>query len=259
MSKLLCTAAILLSLIGCTSKESVRTLLKDNPDILVDAIQANPEKIITALNTAARSAQEEMAKNREKEANKAVEESIEKPLQPVIRDDETIIGPKDAPLTLVIYSDFECPYCSRGFKNEQILESKYKGKIRTIFKHLPLPMHPNAMIAAQYYEGVRLQSGEKAKQFHDKLFSSQQELQKGEAFLKVAAKAVGADMAKLAKDVKSEAIKARIEADMEEAKKFGVEGTPGYLINGVPVFGAYPVEHFDSLIEKLKAKGKVTL
>jgi len=257
--KLLVSAAFLLTFVGCTSKEMLKSTLKDNPDILVEAIKANPEKIITALNEAARGAQEEMAKKREQDEAKKMEDSIEKPLQPEIRADETVVGPKDAPLTLVIYSDFECPYCGRGFKNEGQIVDKYKGKIKVVFKQLPLPMHPHAMIAAQYYESIRRQSGEKAHAFHDKVFGNQQELQKGEAFLKSAAKSVGADMGKLAKDLNSEDVKKRIEADMEEAKKFGFEGTPGYLINGVPVAGAYPPEYFDSVIEKLKAKGKVNL
>jgi protein-disulfide isomerase len=248
-----------LTMIACNSKESLKSALKDNPDILVEAIEAHPDKIITSLNNAARKAQDSMEKNRQAEEQKAMEESMEKPLEPMIRADETFRGPKEAPITLVIYSDFECPYCSRGHKNEQALMEKYKGKIRVVFKHLPLDFHPHAMIASQYYEAVRLQSGEKAAEFHDKVFDKQPELKKGEAFLKQLAKDLKVDMGRLAKDVSSEKVKTRIEEDMAEAQKFGFNGTPGYLLNGVPVRGAYPTEHFVDIIEKLQQKGKIQL
>lgn len=259
MSKYLCALLFVSSLTSCTSKDSLKTMLKDNPEILAEAIEANPSKIITALNNAAKKAQGEMEKNREAEESQAMEQSIDKPLQPEIRPDELIRGPKDAPLTLVIYSDFECPYCARGFKNEQAIAEKFSGKIRVIFKHLPLPMHPQAMIASQYYEAIRLQNPEKAEKFHDKIFMNQQELQKGEVFLKALAKELKVDMGKLAKDVKSDAVKDRIKADTDEASKFGFQGTPGYLLNGIPVRGAYPTEYFVELVEKLKQKGKVQL
>lgn len=251
--------SLTLGLTACTSKESLKTMLKNNPEILAEAIEANPSKIIAALNSAAKKAQGDMEKNREAEEAKAMEESLEKPLQPEIRADELIRGPKDAPLTLVIYSDFECPYCARGFKNEQTIAEKYSGKIRVIFKHLPLPMHPQAMVASQYYEAVRIQNHEKAEKFHDKIFMNQQELQKGETFLKALAKELKVDMAKLAKDVKSDEVKKRIQADADEASKFGFQGTPGYLLNGIPVRGAYPPEYFVQLVEKLVEKGKVKL
>lgn len=251
--------AIIIGLTACNSKESLKSALKENPEILVEAIEANPDKIITALNNAARKAQDSMEKNRREEEEKSVTESIEKPLEPQIRADDTFRGPKDAPLTLIVYSDFECPYCSRGHKNEQALMEKYNGKIRVLFKHLPLDFHPQAMISAQYYEGVRLQSPEKAAKFHDTVFDKQKELQKGEAFLKTVAKELKVDMGKLAKDVTSDAVKKRIEEDMEEARKFGFNGTPGYLLNGIPVRGAYPTEYFVELIEKLQQKGKIQL
>ncbi len=256
---ILLVAAAIVGMVGCTSKDNLKSLLKNNPDILTEAIEANPEKVMLALNGAAKKAQEAMAKGREEEEQKALEASFDKPLVPEIRSDELIRGPKDAPLTLVVYSDFECPYCGRGFKTESEIQEKFKGKIRTIFKNLPLPMHAHAMIAAQYYEAVRLQSGEKAEKFHDKIFSNQQDLQKGEAYLKTVAKGLGLNMDKLAADVNSDTVKNRIKADSDEGGKFGFQGTPGYLLNGIPVRGAYPTAYFEELVEKLKTKGKVSI
>lgn len=259
MRKSYLVLAMAIALTACTSKEQLKKALKDNPDILVEAIKANPGKIMLALQDASQSAQEDIAKMRLEEMLNQSEKDMENPLKPELSKAKHLAGPEEAPLTLVIYSDFECPYCSRGFSTEKELQEKYKDKISVYFKNLPLPMHPHAMIAAQYFEAVRRQDPEKAEKFHDEVFKNQRDLQKGESFLKSVAKDVGADMGKLAKDVKSEGIKKDIQADMDEANKFGFEGTPGYILNGVPVRGALPTEFFEKLVERMEKKGKVKL
>lgn len=234
-------------------------VLKEDPKILTEAIEKHPAEFITALQNAAKNAQEAMGKQREEEEKKKLEESFDKPLQAEIRKDETIRGAKDGPITLIEYSDFECPFCSRGYETVMQLMDKYPGKIRFIYKHLPLSFHEQAMPAAQYYEAVRLQDEKKAFAFHDEIFKNQAKLKNGKAFLDATAKKVGADMARLKKDVDSEAVKNRIEADIKEAGSFGMQGTPGFLLNGVPVRGAYPAEYFVSLIDELQKRGKVKL
>ena len=259
MKKLLVLAVVVLMAAACTSKDDLKKMLKENPDIITEAIEANPAKFIDALNNAVKSAQEGEGKRREEEEKKALEASFNNPLVPEIRSDETFRGNKDAPLTLVEYSDFECPFCSRGFGTVMELMDKYKGKIRFVYKHLPLSFHPQAMPAAQYFEAIRLQSPEKAWQFHDAIYKNQRALQNGEKFLEAEAKKLKVDMAKLKKDIKSDAVQKRIDDDMAEAAKFGFQGTPGFLLNGIPVKGAYPTSHFDGLIKELEKRGKVKL
>jgi len=244
---------------ACTSKDELKKILKENPDIITEVIEANPEKFIDALNAAVKAAQEGQGKRREEEEKKALEESFNSPLQAEIRSDESFRGNKDAPITLIEYSDFECPFCSRGFNTVMELMKKYEGKIRFAYKHLPLSFHPQAMPASQYYEAIRIQSPEKAWEFHDKVYKDQRKLQNGEAFLKAIAKELKVDMKKLEADIKSEAVQKRIDADMAEAAKFGFQGTPGFLLNGIPVKGAYPASHFDNLIEELKKRGKLNI
>ncbi len=254
------TAFILTS---CTSdkdmKEQIAKVLKENPSILTEAIEKNPAEFITALQNAAKNAQEVMGKKREEEEKKQLEESFNNPLVAEIRSDEAIRGPKEAAITLVEYSDFECPFCSRGNETVNALMKKYEGKIRFVYKHLPLSFHEQAMISAQYFEAIRIQDNDKAFKFHDEIFANQAKLKNGVAFLDSAAKKAGADMAKLKKDLNSDAVKKRIEADIAEAGKFGMSGTPGFLLNGVPVRGAYPAEYFVSLIDELQKRGKVKI
>lgn len=250
-------------LASCTSdeklKEQMSKILQENPKVLTDAIEKHPAEFITALQNAAKNAQEAMGKQREEEEKKKLEESFDKPLLAEIRSDEAIRGPKDAPITLVEYSDFECPFCSRGYETVQALMQKYNGKIRFIYKHLPLSFHEQAMISARYYEAIRLQDEKKAFAFHDEIFKNQRKLKNGEAFLQATAKQVGADMAKLKKDLNSDAVTKRIEDDQKEAANFGMQGTPGFLLNGIPVRGAYPTEYFVNLIDELQKRGKLKL
>lgn len=259
MKRMLVLTAVIALATACTSKDELKKMLKENPDIITEAIEANPTKFIDALNNAVKVAQEGEGKRRAEEEKKNLEESFNNPLQAQIRSDESFRGNKDAQITLIEYSDFECPFCSRGFNTVMELMKKYEGKIRFVYKHLPLSFHPQAMPASQYYEAIRLQNPEKAWEFHDRIYKEQRKLQNGEAFLKSIAKELKVDMAKLAKDVKSEAVQKRIDEDMAEAAKFGFQGTPGFLLNGVPVKGAYPTSHFDGIIEELKKRGKITL
>lgn len=245
--------------VSCTNEKEVAEMLKKNPEILTDAIKANPSKFIEALNDAVKIAQKDQATKREEEEQKQLEESYNNPLSADIRSDELIRGSKQAPITLVEYSDFECPFCKRGYNTVLNLLKKYDGKIKFVYKHLPLSFHQNAMPASQYYEAIRMQSEEKAIKFHDEVYENQSKLKQGESFLKAIAKKLGVDMAKLLKDAKSEEVQKRIDADMEEASKFGFQGTPGFLLNGVPVKGAYPESHFEGIIEELKKRGKISL
>lgn len=258
----LLSALLLMSfaLISCqVNEKQLAETLKKHPEILTDAIKANPSKFLDALNEAVKSARVDQEKKRAEDEKKQLEDSFNNPLQAKIRTDELFRGPKDAPLTLIEYSDFQCPYCARGYKVVLSLLEKYKGKIRFVYKHLPLSFHPQAMPASKYYEAIRLQSPEKAIKFHDAVYENQSKLQMGEKFLKATAKKLGVDMKKLAKDVDSQKVQDRINQDLAEAKKFGFNGTPGFLLNGIPVRGAYPESHFVQLVDELKKRGKVKL
>ena len=253
----------LLLAVGCTSnekmKEQITQILKDDPKVLTAAIENHPAEFIEALQKAAKNAQEEMGKKREEEEKKKLEESFDKPLVADIRKDESIRGPKNAPITLVEYSDFQCPFCSRGYETVQALLKKYDGKIRFVYKHLPLSFHEQAMVSARYYEAIRMQDEKKAFAFHDSIFANQGKLKNGIPFLEAMAKQAGADMAKLKKDLNSESITKRIDADIAEAGSFGMQGTPGFLLNGIPVKGAYPTEYFVNLVDELQKKGKLKI
>ncbi len=250
---------VILILGGCTSKDKVAQILKDDPKIIIEALDKDPALFLDFLEKLTSKARELQAKKRKEKEGEELKKRMTDPLKPLIRKDESIRGTKGAPIVLVEYSDFECPYCSRGYNTVMELLKQYKGKIQFIYKHLPLSFHANATPASKYYEAIRLQSEDKAFKFHDEIYKQQSKLKKGEKFLKKLAKKLGVNMKRLAKDVKSVAVAKRVEEDKKEAAKFGFSGTPGFLLNGIPVKGAYPKSHFDNLIKQLKDMGKLSL
>ena len=236
---------------GCTSKQQIEKLIADNPEIVFQAIKKNPKKFVEVVNEAVKTAQESSREDEAKAEAARMDEEMKNPKKPVIEEGRVIFGNKDAPVTIVEYSDFQCPYCGRGFQTVKEVEKEYGDKVRIVFKHLPLDFHPMAMPAAKYFEAIALQDHKKAEKFHDEVFSNQKDLNAGgEKFLKEMAKKVGANVAKAEKDMNSEAVTKRIATDMEEAKKFEFSGTPGFLINGVSLRGAYPVPEFKKIIDK---------
>lgn len=242
--------------VGCTSKQQIEKTIADNPEIVFNAIKKNPKKFVEVVNEAVRTAQESAREDEAKQESARMDEEFKNPKQANVEDGRVIFGKKDAPVTIIEYSDFQCPYCGRGYATVKEVEKNYGDKVRIVFKHLPLDFHPMAMPAAKYFEAIALQDHSKAEKFHDMVFSNQPRLnQEGEKFLKDAVKKVGANLAKAEKDMNSEAVTARIAADMEEAKKFDFSGTPGFLINGVSLKGAYPFPEFKKIIDKhLEAK-----
>lgn len=258
------TALVALFLLsGCSSdyisKDKMAKLLKENPEILIDVIKAHPVLFLETLQSSARLAQEEIGRQREEESKKELQAYYTNPLVVKIDDSRVIFGPSNAPITIVEYSDFECPFCKRGVDTIEELKKRYAGKIRVIHKNLPLDFHPNAMPAAKYFEAIRMQSNKLALDFYHEVFNQQNKLKSGNTFLESAAKKVGADIKKLKLDLKSSSISDRIDSDVREAQSFGINGTPGFIVNGVPVKGAYPPEHFIGIIDEMQAKGLLKL
>jgi protein-disulfide isomerase len=231
------------------SPDQLRASLKKHPEILAEAIRAHPEEIMEALQAAADSYQRisQAAATREEDAR--IERELANPRHPLIGPGRAIRGAPDAPVTIVEYSDFQCPYCRRDVPVIKSVLAKYPGKVRVILKQTPLPIHAHAREAALMFEAVLRQGQDLAWRYHDLLFDNQERLgAEGGAFLDAAARQVGADPARTRRDAQSEEIRRLVEADMAEFDRFGFSGTPGFLVNGVMLDGAHPIESFERVI-----------
>lgn len=251
-------AGLALVITGCApSASQLKKAIEKDPSIVFVAIEKDPAQFIEVVNKAAREAQSKTQQKEMEDENKKRDAEFQNPLKPSIDESRPIMGPKDAKITIVEYSDFECPYCSRGFNTVKQVLKEYPTQVRVLFKHMPLDFHPKAMPAAKYFEAIAKQDGAKAIKFHDEIFSNQDKLRSdGEAFLKKVATGLGVNMAKLTKDLASEEVQKRIQGDIDEAKSFEFSGTPGFIINGVSLKGAYPFSEFKTIIDKHLAKLK---
>ncbi len=239
------------------SAKQLKEAIEKDPSIVFTAIEKHPDKFIEVVMKAQQEAQKVAADKAQEDEKKQRDEEFANPLKPSIDEARVIFGNKSAKITIVEYSDFQCPYCSRGYTTIQQVRKEYGDKVRILFKHLPLDFHPLAMPAAKYFESIAKQSHEKAEKFHDTIFENQGMLkEKGEKFFSETAKKLGVDMKKLEATLSDSAIQKAIEADMEEAKKFNMSGTPGFIINGVSLRGAYPFPAFKEIIDRQLASAK---
>jgi protein-disulfide isomerase len=169
---------------------------------------------------------------------------------PVTPGNSQARGPKNAQITMVIFSDFLCPFCKRVEPTIAQIEKEYGGKVRQVWKNYPLPFHNNAEPAAEAAMAAAAQG--KFWEMHDKLFENNTALERPN--LDKYAQELGLDMAKFKADLDSSKYKSVIEAETKEGQAVGVNGTPAVFINGRKINGAYPFETFKKITEDELAK-----
>ena len=255
MKKLTSLLVLVLSMTFLSScSEIVKKTIESNPEIVFAAIKKDPAKFMEVVREAAQEAQASEGKRAQEREAEARAKEFKNPLKPEIASSRAVFGSKDAPITIVEYSDFQCPFCSRGAATVEEVMKSYGGKVRLLFKHLPLEgKHPNARRGSEFFEAIAMQDVSKAYKFKNLIFENQKATYgDAEALYKKLAQQAGANVGKLMADLKGKKaiIDKIINADMEEAQKFGFNGTPGYLINGVSLKGAYPAKDFKAIIDK---------
>jgi protein-disulfide isomerase len=159
--------------------------------------------------------------------------------------DATTEGAADAKVTLVIFSDFQCPFCARAQKTLEELQTHYGTDLRLVAKHNPLPMHPQADFAARACEAAGKQG--KFWEMYAELFENTKAL--SDAEVEAYAKDLKLDLKQWKVDMASTSIKDRIEADKKQARELGAMGTPAFFINGKYLSGAQPFEKFKATID----------
>jgi protein-disulfide isomerase len=177
---------------------------------------------------------------------------VRPPAQPIeIPEHTATFGPADAAVTIVEFSDFECPYCSRAVPAVDELKKRYGDKVRFAFRHFPLSFHPRARPAAKVAHCAGAQ--DKFWPVHDGIFATQRDL--SDAALRGVAAKAGVDPGKLDACLNAPETDAAIEADIEAARAAGVEGTPSFYVNGRPYDGPISGEGFARAIEQELAAG----
>jgi protein-disulfide isomerase len=179
---------------------------------------------------------------------------LSRPRVDVSPDPLRVKGNPDAPVTIVEFADFQCPYCGSVQPALKTVLEKYQGKVRFGFRDFPLrQIHPQAQLAA---EASRC-AGEQGKfwEYHDLLYANQTRLD--QASLTDQARTAGVDVERFGTCLTSGKFKAQIESDLQAGTISGVSGTPAFYINGVLLSGAQPASAFESIIDSGLAEASV--
>ncbi len=191
----------------------------------------------------------------EKTAKTGIEVFFTKPQRPTFDvkiGNAPFTGGKDAKVTIVEFSDFQCPYCAQGSKVLRQLKKKYGKKIKVVMKQFPLPFHTQAKKASVAALCANEQSTGKFWEMHDKLFADQSKL--GIDQLKALANKLGLDTQKFNTCLDQNKYIAQVEKDIQDGQAVGVKSTPTFFVNGQLVSGAQPVDVFSELIDQELSK-----
>lgn len=171
-----------------------------------------------------------------------------RPSFPVEVGNAPSFGDKDAKVTIVEFSDFQCPFCAKGADILKQIKKKYGKKVRVAFKNFPLPFHNHAEKAAVASLCANEQSSEHFWKMHDEMFAHQDSLDP--EGLKKLAKNVGLKADAFDKCMTENKLLTQVQADMEEGRKMKVKSTPTFFINGQLINGAQPMDVFVEIIEE---------
>lgn len=190
------------------------------------------------------------------QVNKAqVEVYIQKPKRPVFDvniADAPAKGSADAKVTIVEYSDFQCPFCSKATKTIAEVEKKYGSKVRVVFKNFPLPFHNQARLAAEAGACAYSMDQKAFWKMHDAMFADQTKL--GREDLLATAKKIGLKEEEFKSCLDAHKFASKVDADLKEGQDLAIKSTPTFFINGKLLSGAQPVEAFSEVIDEELAK-----
>ncbi len=213
-------------------KEQVLQIIRENPEVILESVQAYQQKQREKQQQAQRSLLQKVAAN----PTALIGSSPSK-------------GAKQGKVVLIEFSDFQCPFCAKADATVRQFIEKHGDTVTFVYKHLPLTsIHPQAMPAAK----AAWAAGQQGKfwPFHDGLFANQKQL--GDALYQELAKSLGLDLAKFNRDRASDAADKAIEADMAMAETLGIDGTPFFIMNGEVLTGAVSLDDLEAALNKVK-------
>lgn len=212
-------------------KEQVLQIIRENPEVILESVQAYQKKQRQAQESARQAFLQTLQANRKNVVGQS-------PLQ----------GAKDAKVLLLEFSDFQCPFCGKAQATLKEFMAKHSSQVAFVYKHFPLTsIHPEAMPAAK----AAWAAGQQGKfwQYHDALFAQQDKL--GDAFYAATAKSLGLDVNRFNRDRSSAAATAAIEQDIQMGEKLGVDGTPFFVMNGETFSGALQVSDLEEVLARV--------
>ena len=227
----------------------LRQVLKKHPEIVLDILREHSESVLDI-------AQQGSHIRRKKNMETQWQEELRQP-KSVRMADRPVLGPANAPVTVIAFSDFTCQFCQQAATVlERIMQARPQD-VKFIFKHMPYGKDSPARLAAEYFVAASLQNERAPWLLYKSFFAEPGKLSaEAQAFAAKAAEQAGLDMKRLTADLKAKRVSAIIEEDLEDAKKLNVEGTPFFLVNNLTVRGAVSYDIFNAAVDLALANSK---
>jgi protein-disulfide isomerase len=237
---------------GAKSPEQLKQLIEDEKKFAQGLIDAGSkrEEVYARILKAAKTKRDAPPRPDKKQQQQGARPGKPDPSKnyAVPVEDRPTKGKPEALVTIIEYSDFECPYCRKVLPTLTQIEEEYGDKVRVVFRQQPLPMHKQAIPAAKAALAAHNQG--KFWEMHDLLFAKAESRGlNDEAYVEMA-KQLSLDVDKFNTDRNSEEIAKLIEGDQKIAAQFGAGGTPAFFVNGRPISGAQPYEAFKAVIDE---------
>ena len=230
--------------IQAVTPEQVQAFYEANKNRIKQPLEKVSEQITSYLQQQAQD-QRRQALLKELRSRYPVTVALRAPTVEIATEGEPSLGPTNAPVTIVEFSDFQCPYCRQAQGTLKQLMAAYEGKIKLVFRDFPLRnIHPQAQKAAEAAQCAAEQ--QKFWPYHDKLFASTN-FQMDE--LKKFAQELELNMEQFTSCLDSSKYAAGVDADMQAGQQAGVNATPTFFVNGYPLSGAASYERFKELVD----------
>ncbi|WP_373999445.1 DsbA family protein [Bdellovibrio bacteriovorus] len=242
-------------LAGCApSTEELKKVFAENPDIVFLAIEKDPERFVDltkqAINPDYRQRQKESAQENER---------LKKAEAPIVDEKRISLGPKNAAVTIIIFSDFlTCYKCPQAEEGALQMLQRFPNQVRIVYRHLPASGGKDAIQAAEYVEAIGRQDFKMVALFRERVFANHGRVRnEGEAYFKSLTRKLDVDMARLHSDLAEIRQEKLVKKDIDEAAKQGAKMPPFFVVNGVGVSGkAAPLENLiNKILSQEKKKG----
>ncbi|MDR2050875.1 MAG: thioredoxin domain-containing protein [Deltaproteobacteria bacterium] len=224
-------------------REVLREILKEEPSLVLDVLRANSEFVLDV-------AQQGSDLRRQRILLSQWEQDRKHP-KSVRLENRPTLGSAGAPVTITAFTDFTCVYCREGEQTIKRLLLLYDGKIRVVYKNMPMKTHPGAVEAAEFMLAAQLQDIDKSWELFDTFFANRTKILSGEgqAFMRSAAENSGLNLKRLLADAKSAKVQKILAEDEEDARKLQFEGTPSFLVNNLVIRGALQENLFRQAVD----------
>lgn len=230
------------------TEENVRSFLRENPDIILNILREHSVELVRIVVEGSEKEAKEELENQINELKKSLAKERTKKAYPIITKNRPFLGTQDAPVSLVAYSDFLCPYCANSAKTLSLLLSR-QPNVKYIFK--AYTKNPLGQLAYAVFLTLWTKNHDKAFEFYSLLFSNQEQLlKKKKEYITQVIEELGYNSEQILSVAESSAIQEMLKEDIKEGNALHIIGTPTLIINGkYTIIGAVPLEVVQYAIE----------